>query len=168
MEDFQFRVTDGELEISSNLWGHFSMLYSQFQVGVSNIGGNIEAIAVTGDPEAQRQARAKYAAALKYVDLYLDEQLLKKGFAITELGANEAMSLYYAIRETVDEALREQRLQATEMTCLDTGLTGFLNKLLGCQLNVDKILRLTASLGDEELIKRVCEDINLRARRARA
>jgi hypothetical protein len=167
IDNFQFRVgPKGKLEINLNLWGHFNMLYGQFQIGVENIGDNIAAIVMPGDPLAQDEARRKYAGVLRLVRRYLEPRLLQKGFSRCELGPNEAIARFQAIRATLDSARGDQRLQATESTFIHSGFTGLLNDLLGTGQTVDKVIISASQLTDEELMRMICEDINLRAIRA--
>lgn len=163
MDDFQLRTTNGKLDISLNLWGYFSMLFSQFQIGVSNIRNNVEAINIPNDPDAQSRARSQYANVLEYVNRHLDKELQKNGYMIGELSPNEAMSIFFAIRETITAGLNNNKLLASEMTYLNNGFTGFLNQLMGTGMNVDEVVKYVSELPDEELVKKICEEVTLRA-----
>jgi hypothetical protein len=166
VDRFQFRVTDGKLDIRMNLWGHFSMLYESFRIAVSNISDNVEKIVMPDDPVAEREARSRHAYVLGRVRTYLDRDVFEKGFAMSELGPNEAIARFNAIRETLNMAATDPKLLATESTCVREGFTGLLNDLLGTRQNVARAVAEASRLSDDELIKRICEDINLKARRA--
>lgn len=168
IRDFSFRINKaGEFDINPNLWGYFRMIYRNFQQGTVNIGDNIKSIVIPGNPADESQARIQYMSVLGLVRRYLDADLQKKGFATTELGLNEAIALFYAIRATIDRAREDKRLRETELTYCESGFTGLLNSLLGTRQNVDEALADASQLQDEDLIRRICEDINFRAIRAR-
>jgi hypothetical protein len=161
---FQFRVgSDGKLEVNMNLWGFFNMMYGQFQIAVENARDNVDAIVIPNNPSAQKQARSRHARVLGAVRRYLAPELQQKGFSRCALGPNEAIALFEAIRATLDRARGDEKLQATESTCIDSGFTGLLNRFLCTGTTVDKAISLASRLSDDELICSICEDINLRA-----